>query len=144
MWQEILAVDSHFSKLRVVETQNVSQSQQPSLSILPSLYLKRRLQLLQVQPTKTPTSPMDKMECLNERDEATFVTHRPGKQTLDNIFQIETDCWWFCVLPFQLWGTETTSHYASSCWSDSLVSQAMWCLSRACPSLAPTQGVSTT
>ncbi len=83
MWQEILAIDSHFSKLRTVETQNVSLSQQPPLSILPSLYLKRRLQLLQVQPTKTPPSPMDKMECSNERDEATFVTHRPGKQTLE-------------------------------------------------------------
>lgn len=83
MWQEILAVDSHFSKLRTVETQNVSQSSQPTfLSLLPSLYLKRRLQLLQaqaVQSSKTPNSQLDKMECSNETDEATFVTHRPSK-----------------------------------------------------------------
>lgn len=85
MWQEILAVDSHFAKLRTVETQNVSQSSlPPSQSVLPSLYLKRRLQLLQVQTlqspnAKPPDSPMDKMECSNERDEAAFLTHRPGK-----------------------------------------------------------------
>lgn len=80
MWQEILAVDSRFAKLRSLEARNVSQqTQSGSLS----LYLKRRLQLLQVQRSQASLESFglsDEMECPDEKDEATFVTHRPGFQ----------------------------------------------------------------
>ena len=57
MWQQILAVDSRLSEYRPMDRN------------YRSLYLKRRLQLLQNQAAS-------KMDDPDERDEATIVNHR--------------------------------------------------------------------
>jgi hypothetical protein len=63
MWQDILAVDSRLSEQR-----SMDRTYRP-------LYLKRRLQLLQASQIQSQNQAT-KMECPNEKDEATMVTHR--------------------------------------------------------------------
>ena len=63
MWQEILAVDSRLSEQR-----SMDRGYRP-------LYLKRRLQLLQGNFCQMQGTA-SRMECSNEKDEATLVTHR--------------------------------------------------------------------